>query len=365
MDSNYDQLNDFLQDQSFVQWCLHDEYAEQWQAFMTRHPHKTLLLEEARQLIVAIYQAEAADIYPLDKPTIWANIAATLPNNSIPEISPVVVPFWRLASFRWAASLMLIGGVITWFYSQHQQAQQSITYAELVTAAQQKNQNQTEVSPRNVLQTLTLEDGTIVRLSKGSQLSYPIHFATDRREVILTGEAVFDVAKNPNRPFYVYAGAVVTKVLGTSFQISAFENARQVLVNVRSGKVSVYTQKRIDLDDPEKHGLVLLPNQQAIFDRTNESLDRRLISMPLPVGSLKSTEQLRFEDVPVRTVLQELARLYEIEIRYNEEVLAQCLITTTLHGHSLHDQLDLICQTIGATYKEIDAQIVIEAKGCR
>ena len=62
--------------------------------------------------------------------------------------------------------------------------------------------------------------------------------------------------------------------------------------------------------------------------------------------------------------LQELEAQYGVTIHYNEELLASCIITTSLGNESLRNKLDIICQTIGATYKEIDAQLVIESKGC-
>jgi transmembrane sensor len=67
-----------------------------------------------------------------------------------------------------------------------------------------------------------LEDGTTVHLEKGSRLSFPVHFDPKKREVVLSGEAFFEVTENPSKPFYVYANELITRVLGTSFQHICF-----------------------------------------------------------------------------------------------------------------------------------------------
>ena len=77
---------------------------------------------------------------------------------------------------------------------------------------------------------INLEDGSIVTLEKQSKLSYPTHFQKNKRMVILEGEALFEIAKNPEKPFYVYDNEIVTKVLGTRFSIKDKENGKDVIL---------------------------------------------------------------------------------------------------------------------------------------
>lgn len=162
----------------------------------------------------------------------------------------------------------------------------------------------------------------------------------------------------------MYANEIVTKVLGTSFRIKAFDDQRPVEVNVRTGRVSVFSQSRVPSDATETTGVVLLPNQQALFNREKETIVKRLVDRPVPIKPLPLSMKRRFDDVPASQVLRELEDLYGVKIRYNEKLLATCIITTSLGNEPLRDKLDIICQTIGATYKEIDAELVIESKGC-
>jgi transmembrane sensor len=83
--------------------------------------------------------------------------------------------------------------------------------------------NETKLrTKRHYLSKNTLPDGTTVVLNKKSKLSYPVEFTGSTREVFLTGEAFFDVAHNPSKPFKVHTGVFVTKVLGTAFSIKAY-----------------------------------------------------------------------------------------------------------------------------------------------
>jgi len=77
-------------------------------------------------------------------------------------------------------------------------------------------------------------------LAPKSKITYPENFENDRRLVILSGEATFDISKDPTKPFLVMANEVTTKVLGTRFNVKAFEEMKDVVVSVQEGKVSVF-----------------------------------------------------------------------------------------------------------------------------
>lgn len=86
---------------------------------------------------------------------------------------------------------------------------------------------------------LRFGDGSVIRLNGGSTLRYPEVFADDRREVFLEGEAFFSIAPDEERPFLVHAGGMTTRVLGTSFNIRAYEGDDRLQVVVAEGKVMV------------------------------------------------------------------------------------------------------------------------------
>lgn len=363
---NYDQFkrNDFLHDDSFIRWVLFREEDAFWQQFLQQHPTKANEVAQAKQLILAVQKAEEATAHSLDQKSIWNNISALISEEDIVEKQVSFLPqFWQTRAFKWAASLVLVAGA-AWLWTMKQPDHQ-VNYQDLIAVVEAKSPRQEIVNNGSTTQKVQLEDGTLVHLEKGSRLSFPVHFEAKKREVVLSGEAFFEVAENPVKPFYVYSNELITRVLGTSFRISALENSKQVTVKVQTGRVSVFKQNRIDIADPETKGLLLLPNQQAVFNRTNELLNRSLVEVPIPIVTQKTLVKRQFDEVKVAEVFKELEKLFGVEIRYNEDTLSDCILTTTISDDSLYDQLEVICQTIGAAYKEIDAQIIIESKGCR
>jgi transmembrane sensor len=210
-----------------------------------------------------------------------------------------------------------------------------------------------------------LEDGTVVVLKKSSSIRYDKSFNQQRREVILTGDAFFKVAHNPQKPFLVLANGLVTKVLGTSFRVRASQADKEVTVAVKSGKVTVYPGRTLYAIDPETRGMVLTPNQQISYDAEEETMIRSLVEKPTLLIPARSLNGFTFRSTPVSAILEALERAYGVDMVYDESVLASCKLTTSLTSETLFEKLDILCEAIGATYKVVDAQVLIESPGCR
>jgi hypothetical protein len=215
---------------------------------------------------------------------------------------------------------------------------------------------------------ITLADGTIVRLENQSRLKYKAGYDNDStREVYLVGNAFFDVAKNPYRPFIVHSEEVLTKVLGTSFYVHAPEDSEKITVSVKTGKVSVYSLS----SDPRqvntgnnKNGVILVPNQEVTYERSLQVFEKRLIAVPIVVNPVISSQDFLFENAPIANVFNTLQDAYGIEIVFNESMMENCYITAPLGSEPLYEKLKIICQTIGATYEIIDTKVVITSTGC-
>jgi len=359
MRRNYNQIQDFLDDDRFVQWVVLGKGNAFWQQFLVEKPDKASLMHEARQLILEIQEAEGIAEQRLDQKSVWHRITTQLElAESVPTRSISLRRAWL-----WAAGIVCMFGISWLAWQNHSTG--TITYRDLVATVEKTSRLVEKTNSGITPLTITLDDGTLVTLDKGSKLSYPEHFDQKQRAVVLTGEAFFEVARDASRPFYIYTNEVVTKVLGTSFRIRAFEQDHEIIVQVRTGRVSVYKQKRINLTDPETDGLVLLPNQQAVFSRPSELFSRRLVARPIPLAHApKGTSLTRYDEVPASKILRDIEAQYGITILF-DDILDHCILTTTLGDDSLYDTLDLLCKTIGATYKEVDAQIIIESQGCR
>lgn len=214
-----------------------------------------------------------------------------------------------------------------------------------------------------------LHDGSTVLLQAKSSISYPNAFSNKRREVFLNGEAFFEIAKNPEKPFYVYANNLVTKVLGTSFIVSAFEGGKEVKVVVKTGKVSVFALTNESLKtqqaDNKLGGMVLTPNQQIIFSQKDLRLTRSLIADPALLKLPIHTQSFNFKNTPIKEVFTALENSYGVKIQFDEEIMKNCYLTASLSDEPLFEKVDLICRTINAHYEQLDANIIIYSKGCK
>lgn len=105
---------------------------------------------------------------------------------------------------------------------------------------------------------ITLQDGTQVWLNAQSTLTYPSHFSRKNREVKITGEAFFDVAKDRKKPFIVSTQNVHVKVLGTQFNVYSYPGAGYIQTDLVEGSVKVYQT------DNENNSTVLKPNEQVV-----------------------------------------------------------------------------------------------------
>lgn len=360
--SNYDS-KDFINDDTFIRWVLKGENPLFWKQFLLANPKKETAILEAKAMLLQLSQIEQLEPNRLDQEKIWDKIQSATYPITIPRRS--FTTRLRQTPFLWAAASVLFLLGISWsaWQSFHKE---SITYSDLVAVGKENLQLTEQINPGETPLKVQLPDGSTVTLEKKSKISYPAQFNSSKREVFLSGDAFFEVTKNPSKPFYVYANELVTKVLGTSFRIQTGDSNKQVVVKVRTGQVSVFKQSRVSLADPERSGLVLLPNQEVIYNRASEQLSKKLVETPLPVNPLplqRATQH--YDEVSVTQVFKKMEEVYAVKLIYNSELLSNCFITTTLSNESIYDKLELICSTIGATYKEVDAQIVIETDGCR
>jgi transmembrane sensor len=210
---------------------------------------------------------------------------------------------------------------------------------------------------------VTLSDGSMVLLKPHSEIRFPSVFG-NKREVSLSGEALFEVARNAQHPFLVYANEVTTRVLGTSFVIKAYAHDQHVTVAVKTGKVSVYTAQP-DNSAAGKQEIILTPNQQIVYHRNESQTEKMLVSDPQMVHQ-QPAQKPSYANVPVTTIFRELEEKYGIPIQFNEQVLSGCtLMYADLADEGFYGQIDIICNALGARYKKTESSIVIEAEGCQ
>lgn len=152
-----------------------------------------------------------------------------------------------------------------------------------------------------------LNDGTAVSLNSGSKLTYPVSFNNAERIVEISGEAYFSVAHNPQKPFIVKKGKASIKVLGTVFNVKAFEEDKNVEVVLFKGRVEVSNGKK-------DHIKVLKPGQAAKIG------DQLTIFEPDQIDETSSWkgEEFVFNDAPIEEIAKTLCRWYNIELEIKQ-----------------------------------------------
>jgi hypothetical protein len=176
----------------------------------------------------------------------------------------------------------------------------------------------------------------------------------------------FEVAKNPEKPFLVYANELVTKVLGTSFNIKSFKGQKEIQVIVRTGKVSVFKLNEVQNSKNVKilEGVVIIPNQQIKFDKEKSNFSKSLVEQPEMLSEMPQYN-FEFKDVSASNIFSTIQKAYGISIVYDEELLKECPVTASLSDEPLYGKLELVCNAIEAEYQLIDGQVIISSKGCK
>lgn len=368
-DYYYFKAEDFVEDADFRRWVYHalPEDETFWQQWLRQHPYQQEQVAAARRVLLDIRGEQLL----LSSETVDAKVAQlvayALQNASAaPAAQPAVR---RLSAFWWvaAASVLLILSAGIWLMTDNSATSVSGRFAsrkEPDTATYQEVTN-TEKSPK----VLRLADGSRVTLYQNSRLRYPDSFAGQHRTVTLTGEAFFQIARDTSHPFLVYSNEVVTKVLGTSFHVRAYEEDTQVVVSVRSGRVAVFRNPDAPVNDAQTGidttELILKPNQRATFLKAESRLTRSLVEQPVAIEPAVLPSDFTFKHTPVAQVFRTLEKAYQVTIIFDEKRMASCTLTAKLGNASLYQKLDWICAGTNASYRVVDGQIIVIGQGCQ
>ncbi len=285
---------------------------------------------------------------------------------SPPAQTPVL--WYKGTAIKVAASIVVLFGLSFWIW-QNQQA----AYKPQITQIAQDHAHLAhyENDSQQPAQ-FQLPDGSVVTLSPKSAIDYTEDASKHTREALLSGEAFFQVKRNPEKPFLVYTQEIVTKVLGTSFWVKASNASSQVEVSVVTGKVSVFkNDAQADyISKTIKSGVILTPNQQVNYFPENKVFVTGIVKNPVliqPEVSPNVANQFpsfKYDETSVAEVLSDLEKAYGIEIIVENEPLRACPLTADLSESNLYTKLDIICATLKATYEVRGTKILISGKGC-
>ncbi|UOE47741.1 FecR domain-containing protein [Mucilaginibacter sp. SMC90] len=215
---------------------------------------------------------------------------------------------------------------------------------------------QETVALNGEIKLITLPDGTTICLNAGSRLQYPDKFKQSTREVTLTGEAFFKVAHDSRKPFIIHSGKIKTTVLGTSFNVKAYNEDKSIKITVVSGKVGVAPVT-------SKHPAVLLTsNMQMVYNKASQKLLAEKIDDASAVISWQQGK-LQYHNTPLFDVLADVQRKYNVMIRADKNLL-NCTLYADFNNMPLEKVLKLMEALVNARFNKEGETYTLKGKGC-
>lgn len=213
----------------------------------------------------------------------------------------------------------------------------------------------TLIIPKGAFYHLVFSDGTKVWLNSDSKITYPLAFSGDIRKVVLSGEAYFQVTKNPHRPFIVQTDNFNVKVLGTSFCINTFGDNGKVYTGLEEGVVEMGCDR--------ENTLILAPGQVAELDIQHPGALIGLSDMS--VGQLMAWKEglFSFRHTSLSDILKQVERYYDVHFVNLTATDGEAYTGDISRNVSLEALLEAIsAQTTDIHFKIVDRTVYIVKK---
>lgn len=206
-------------------------------------------------------------------------------------------------------------------------------------------------------QLIHLPDGSTILLNENSSIEYNQNSFDDKtREVTLSGEAYFDIHRNEKKPFIVHTGKVQTKVLGTAFNINAYNSSNKIEVTVTRGKVQV--------GDLEKVYGIITPNQQIKVNKATLGYEQKNVNAETAVEW--KSKYLILDNINMEEAIALISQKYKVSITLSNDKIKNCRITASfLNDEDLDHILKVICSVIETEYHyTANSTITLSGNGC-
>lgn len=197
---------------------------------------------------------------------------------------------------------------------------------------------------------LTLADGTVIRLNADSRLQYPSEFSGDSRIVYLEGEAFFNVAKDKTKPFIVKTKKLDVEVTGTSFNVMAYPSEDSIRTTLVQGGVNILT----------KDGRVckLLAGEQCVVDTASGEYVVNQVNVASFVSWIDG--QFFFDNESMESLMRKIARWYDVDVIFeNEELKSELFYGTITRSDEITEVLDILVLTKTMHYEIKDRTVYI------
>jgi len=348
-----------LADESFINYSLghNKQDVAQWEKFLKENPDQQEKIEELKTLLILTSQ----NIQDLE----WKDQLALLKKRIEKEAQSPVVPIKTSGIKplrRWAIAASIVGFLFmtgfAWYYFSGKSAKPETQVLAFSSKPGERKSFQ-------------LPDGSTVILNADSRLSLSGDFNQQDRIITLNGEAYFDVVHNPSKPFIVQTSRMDVKVVGTAFNVKAYESSAVYETSLIRGSVELTLKE-------EKKKVMLHPNQKfvvknitptdsvALSPASGKTVIEGLqpVSIEEKYNSVAETSwtenNLAFVDEPFNEVIKKLERWYGVSIELADPSLANYSFTATFRNESIKDVLAGLQFSKHFEFSEQNGKIIIK-----
>lgn len=312
-------------------------------AWVDANPQNREVFEEMTQLW-SLTEVDTEPTFPVNLSKAWTALDSRLdmgeltttlaepvvsPAKPAPALQVIKEPMIRSLNRIWSAAaaiaVLLVAG---WWIFMREAGSKTLEYS----------------TADNQSRSITLPDQSKIVLNENSTLAYT--FDGKNRQVELSGEAFFDVEKDPKHPFVIHSGEVETKVLGTSFNIRAYPDEAKVKVSVKTGRVEV---RKVQKSQPEAApALVLLPGNTGVYSTEEAVLEKAPDIATEDVDAWQQGTVVFAGGTTLAEVIPAVEKLYDIKIQADASILSSTIYGARFtRDMSVQDALNLITVPIG------------------
>lgn len=232
-----------------------------------------------------------------------------------------------------AASLLLVLGLGATFWLGRTNLYPFLQQSDLRTSFETNSSS---------IRVLTLADGSIVRLNRGSKLEWVENqFNRKQREVWLEGEAFFEVTKNAQKPFIVHSGALQTTVRGTSFNIKAYPQLDELVVSVRTGKVEVGSSREV-------LGM-LTPDKELLYHSATGKTEIHAVDAQELLGWMAG--KMVLSNASIEELRLRLKQFYGLNVNVNGTLSSELMFNASFKQNTpIREVLQTICSIYSLQY---------------
>lgn len=346
-------MNDFSRKQLLVNYLLDictDREKEEIERWLDKEPDNVSLLQEVANELGIKKEFSLPDkarikeevMRRVGKPTPSDEKFRTAQRRSIHRSRTGW--FFRIAAVFIIAGFATLFGIF-WFGDFQENGNEPTVMKEVITERGERAQ-------------FLLVDGTRVRLNADSKITYPEDFEQDTRAVHLSGEAFFEVTSD-DRPFYVHTDETVVQVLGTEFNVKAYQEEEEIRVVVAGGKVAVRRQ-----DAPEDEALLEKGEMASLRQNGNGVLSvTRNVDLKRHLGWLEY--RLEFDSTSLAQVSVILERWYGIDITFADPGLTELRYSAVFEDESIDEILQAMKLSVGLEYEMQGREVTFYPEGTK